>query len=188
LTEAMTAGKRATQLGLAVGDAVVYGFHGVGLVAAAEVSAAHTSIVVEFPSGLRVSMPLELAHESLRALSNEKDLAQVGKTLSADESENEPQWARRFRAAREKLTAGEVTGLAEVVRDGARREDRLALRSGSTPSPAERDLYRRARQLLADEISAARGIDPLDADNWITEQIAIRPAAPAAPRKAKAAR
>lgn len=184
MTEAMTAGKRATQLGLAVGDAVVYGFHGVGLVAAAEGGAAQ-SIVVEFPSGLRVTMPLELAHESLRALSNEKDLAHVGKTLSADESENEPQWARRFRAAREKLTAGEVTGLAEVVRDGARREDRLALRSGSTPSPAERDLYRRARQLLADEISAARGIDRLDADNWITEQIAIPPASP---RKAKAAR
>jgi RNA polymerase-interacting CarD/CdnL/TRCF family regulator len=185
LTEAMTARKRATQLGLAVGDAVVYGFHGVGLVAAAEGGAVQTTIVVEFPSGLRVTMPLELAHESLRALSNEQDLAHVGKTLSAEESESEQQWARRFRAAREKLTAGEVTGLAEVVRDGARREDRLALRSGSTPSPAERDLYRRARQLLADEISAARGIDRLDADNWITEQIAIPPTSP---RKTKAAR
>ena len=47
-----------TPLRLAVGDIVVYGFHGVALIAASEGdAAAPTAVVLEFTSGLRVTLP-----------------------------------------------------------------------------------------------------------------------------------
>ena len=161
-----------TPLRLAVGDIVVYGFHGVALIAASEGdAAAPTAVVLEFTSGLRVTLPSARAHQSLRSLASEADLARVEETLTADESPTDAQWTTRFRATRDKLVAGEVIGLAEVVRDGAHREHRRALRSGSMPSPAERELYVQARRLLAEEVGAVRGIDLPTADKWISEQL-----------------
>ena len=58
-------------LRLAVGDVVVYGFHGVASIADA---AAPTAVVLEFASGLRVTLPR--ARELLRPLADESDLAQ----------------------------------------------------------------------------------------------------------------
>jgi CarD family transcriptional regulator len=160
-------------LKLSVGEAVVYGFHGVGRVAAISRSeAAGETIVLEFASGLRITLSVAQAQQTLRSVANESDLERVVQTLGEHESVNEPQWSKRFRATREKLVAGRVTGLAEVVRDGALREKRNALRSGGPQSPAERELYLRARRLLADEIGVVRGIGQLAADEWIAEQIA----------------
>ena len=159
-------------LRLAVGNVVFYGFHGVAQVVASEGdSASPTAVVLEFASGLRVTLPSGRARESLRQLANESDLARAEETLAADESASETQWAKRFRATQEKLVADQVIGLAEVVRDGALREHRRALRSGPMPSPAEHELYERARRLLAAEIGAVRGIDLPAADEWIGEQI-----------------
>jgi RNA polymerase-interacting CarD/CdnL/TRCF family regulator len=155
-----------------VGDVVVYGFHGVAMIASsAGDAAAPEAVVLEFASGLRVTLPSARAHESLRSLAGESDLARVVETLAADESASEAQWAKRFRVTREKLVAGEVLGLAEVVRDGAHREHRGMLRTGPMPSPAERELYERARRLLAAEIGAVRGIDLPAADDWISEPV-----------------
>jgi RNA polymerase-interacting CarD/CdnL/TRCF family regulator len=162
-------GDHAGSLRLRVGDRIVYGFHGVGLIAAS--GNEPSTIVVEFSSGLRVTLPVARAREALRALSSESDLTRVGQILAAGEAPGEPQWSKRFRATREKITDGHVAGLAEVVRDGAHRERRQTTRSGSSTSPAERQLYIRARQLLAEEVGAARGIDLLEADDWITAQI-----------------
>jgi CarD family transcriptional regulator len=159
-------------LRLAVGDVVVYGLHGVALIAAYEGdAAAPTAVVLEFASGLRVTLPSARARESLRSLADESELARVEETLGADESAGEGQWTKRFRASREKVVAGQLIGLAEVVRDGARREHRQPLRAGPTPSPAERELYVQARRLLAEEVGAVRGIDLPTADKWISEQL-----------------
>lgn len=170
---ASTGDQHVAPLRLDVGDRIVYGFHGVGLIAAGGGGGGKepSTIVIEFSSGLRVTLPLARAREALRALSSESDLARVEQILAAGEAPGEVQWAKRFRATRDKIAAGHVAGLAEVVRDGAHRERRQAIRSGSTPSPAERELYIRARRLLAEEVGAARGIDLLEADDWITAQI-----------------
>jgi RNA polymerase-interacting CarD/CdnL/TRCF family regulator len=159
-------------LRLAVGDVVVYGFHGVAVIVGSEGdTAAPTVIVLEFASGLRVTLPSARARESLRSLADESDLARVEVTLAADESASDAQWTKRCRATREKVVDGQVIGLAEVVRDGAHREYRRVLRSGPVPSAAERELYVRARRLLAEEVGAVRGIDPPVADDWITDQM-----------------
>jgi RNA polymerase-interacting CarD/CdnL/TRCF family regulator len=38
-------------------------------------------------------------------------------------------------------------------------------------SSAERHLYLKARELLAQEVGASRGIEPAEADAWIIDQI-----------------
>jgi RNA polymerase-interacting CarD/CdnL/TRCF family regulator len=153
---------------LDVGDFVVYGCHGVGRVSANDGRAAEQAmLVLEFESGLRVTLPVERALESIRPLSNQRQVAEVARTLRAEATPGQEQWSQRFRATREKLAAGQATGLAEIVRDSIHRDRRR----GTVASPAERELYLKARRLLAVEISVSRGIDPPDADEWITEQI-----------------
>ena len=166
---------------LDVGDAVVYGLHGVGRVTAIDrLDAADGMVVLEFGSGLRVSLPAARAHELLRPLSTQAELADVEQTLRADAPPDEQPWSRRFRSTREKLATGQATGLAEIIRDGVHRERRR----GTLASPADRELYLKARRLLAVEISASRGIDEPDADDWITKQVSASgpTSPPSAPR------
>jgi CarD family transcriptional regulator len=163
-------------LSLAVGDLVVYASHGVGRVAARESRKSKEGpqdvVVIEFSEGLSVTLPIERALEYLRPLSSEAQIEFVQRVLQADEALDEEAWQKRLRAIREKVTVGEAVGLAEVVRDGARRDLRLAAGGGARLSGSERQLYLNARRLLVDEIGAARGIDADEADAWITDQLA----------------
>ena len=70
------------------------------------------------------------------------------------------------------MTVGDAVSLAEVVRDGVRREAREP-RGGEAVklSLTERQLYLKARRLLADEIGVSRGVGALEADTWIGDQL-----------------
>jgi CarD family transcriptional regulator len=156
------------ELGLAVGDVVVYGSHGVGRVAIR----GDTSVVVEFAtSGLTVTMPIECAAGCIRPLSTPAEIASVGRTLRCADTDVDANWQRRLKATRTKVTSGEAVALAEVVRDANRRDERGSNQPGSL-SLSERQLYLKARQLLAHEIAASRGVEPAYADEWIGEQMA----------------
>jgi RNA polymerase-interacting CarD/CdnL/TRCF family regulator len=162
-------------LSFAVGDVVVYAAYGIGRVLARRTDAKRDDLVVlEFSSGLTVTLPRARAHESMRPLSSEAELTRVEHVLRADETPTEQPWSKRFRVTREKVTAGEAIGLAEVVRDGLRREGNLA-GQGTALSLSERELYLRARRLLAEEIGNARSLDPAEADRWIADQVARTP-------------
>jgi RNA polymerase-interacting CarD/CdnL/TRCF family regulator len=164
----------APALNLAVGDVVVYASHGIGCVEARLGDGEDTRelVVVAFDSGLKVTLPVARARGALRLPSGERDLEDVRRTLRANPAPRIEPWARRFRLLRDKVAAGEVTGLAEVVRDGLGRERQLAVGVGgrAAPGSSERGLYLQARQLLAAEIAFARGIDVAEADVWIVEQ------------------
>jgi len=162
---------------LAVGVAVVYPAHGVGHVVAREKrlvqGALREVIVLELADGLSVTLPLERARGLLRPLLSQTDLRQVQETLSEDHTVSEDAWLKRSKDTKEKVAVGDPLGLAEVVRDGAHRERKLiAKRNGSLLSPSERGLYVRARRLLSGEIGLAQGLEPLEADAWIQEQLA----------------
>jgi RNA polymerase-interacting CarD/CdnL/TRCF family regulator len=160
---------------LVVGDVVVYASHGIGCVEARRTGRGHLPevVVLAFESGLRVTLPVARARGVLRSLSGERELEDVRRTLRADPPPSIEPWSRRFRSMREKVTRGEVTDLAEVVRDGLQRERQLVAGAGgrATAAPSERGLYLQARELLAAEIALARGIDEVEADVWIVEQI-----------------
>ncbi len=71
------------------------------------------------------------------------------------------------------MTGREADGLAEVIRDASRRDERATARKEpGRLSLTERQLYLKARKLLADEIGASRGVDPSAADAWIGDQLA----------------
>ena len=164
----------APMLALAVGDIVVYASHGVGCVEArlGGDDDLQGLVVLTLESGLRVTLPLARALIALRRPSGELELEDVRQTLRSSPGVRIEPWSRRFRSMRDKVAAGEVTGLAEVVRDGLGRERELAARAGgrATVATSERGLYLQARKLLAAEIAFASGTDPEDADAWIVEQ------------------
>lgn len=162
---------------LAVGDIVVYGSHGAGAVAAREsrvvLGTQQDVIVLAFADGLRVELPLERAQERLRPLATESDLTEVKETLSASQPGSDDTWVKRQKVALAKLSAGDPIGLAEIIRDSARRERRTQSAKNGNPtlSPRERELLTHARRLLATEIALLRGIEPKDADAWIDQQL-----------------
>jgi CarD family transcriptional regulator len=161
---------------LAVGDVVVYPAYGVGRVAAREkrvvLGAAQEILVLELADGLSVTLPVERGRELLRPLLSQAGLRRVQETLREDHTLSEDVWLKRRKDTQVKLAGGDPLRLAEVVRDCARRERRMkAKHTGSRLSPSERDLYLRARRLLSGEIGQARGLEPLEADSWIEEQL-----------------
>lgn len=157
-------------LRLAVGDTVVYASHGIGQIESAHAAEGTqpATIVLALDSGLKVTLPLARARAALRRLSGDPELEDVRLTLSADEATSVEHWSRRRRFAKEKLMVGEIGGLAEIVRDGLRRERRLTTTSSK---PIANDVFRQARRLLAAEIATCRGIEQEEADAWIVEQV-----------------
>jgi RNA polymerase-interacting CarD/CdnL/TRCF family regulator len=158
----MTAG--GDDLRLEIGDQVVYGSHGVGTVTKRQ----RDSVVVEF-DGLSVTLPLEQARTAMRPVAGEAELAAVKRALKSPASDTQT-WQARQKSTQGKVVAGEIVGLAEIVRD---YNVRLVNRNGSPGSLSwtDRKAYRKARELLAAEIAAYHGTAPADADGWITAQL-----------------
>ena len=156
---------------LAVGELVVYGGHGAGRVVAREQrglgEARQEVIVLELGGSLMVTLPVTLARNNLRPLATEREMASVERTLRTSPPPDGLVWLKRQKATRAKLAAGEPIGLAEVVSDGNRRHEADTGRL----SVSERELYMKARRLLANEIGLVRGIQPAHADDWITNQL-----------------
>ena len=159
---------------IAVGDAVVYASHGIGRVTQKHRSADDEVEVVtlRLAEGLSVTLPMGRALECLRAPSGETEIAEVQQALRAQPSAMDDSWRVRMKATKEKVTTGAALELAEVIRDGAHRQPQLTAGGGLRElSLAERQLYLKARHLLAEEIADARGIDSTDADDWISVQL-----------------
>jgi RNA polymerase-interacting CarD/CdnL/TRCF family regulator len=156
------------ELRLAVDDLVVYASHGVGRVA----SRRQELVMLEFERGLSVTLPIARAVECVRPVSTEVELARIGRILGGSEVVSQENWQGRLKATRGKLAGGAAASLAEVVRDGSRREERMNARNEpSVLSLTERQLYVTARKLLADEIGASRGVDSPSADAWIGDRL-----------------
>jgi RNA polymerase-interacting CarD/CdnL/TRCF family regulator len=168
-------GVGAEILNLAVGDVVVYGAHGAGIVAAREMRSVNGDeqavVVIALAGSLSVQLPLALARKQLRSLVDETGIATIRKVLRDSPPVSSDSWLKRSRAAQAKL--GDAIGLAEVVRDGSVRDAASLLRgSGSRLAPSERDLVRRARALLTAEIALARDVPIGDAEAWVDRQLA----------------
>jgi len=161
---------------LKVGDVVAYPPHGVGRVSAREkrvvLGLEQEVVVLALDDDLSVMLTLDRANEHLRPLIDEKGLRQVQETLRDDGTFSDEAWASRLKEAQEKLRSGSPLELAEIVRDGARRQLALSAAGGSKLSVSERALWVKARELLSGEIGLARGVDRAEADAWIDEQLA----------------
>ena len=160
-------------LNLAVGDVVVYGAHGAGKVEAHETRSVDgeqkTVVVIALAAGLSVQLPLVLALEQLRPTVDDAGLAIIKQVLRGTPSLTSDTWLKRRREAQAKLR--DTVGLAEIIRDGNGREAAPARGGDSRLAPSERELVRRARDLLATEIALARDVTVGDAEAWIDRQL-----------------
>ena len=155
----------------------MYASHGAGHVVARErrvvLGRRQEVVVLALAGGLSVELPMERAHELLRPLASEADMSRVQKTLGAEQAVSRESWLKRRKDSQTKLTGGDPVGLAELIRDSARREGTLPAKGATSSqlSPGERDLFVKARQLLSNEIALARGVEPAEASAWIDEQL-----------------
>lgn len=181
LVQRVRAGKEGARAGeklnLGVGDIVVYGVHGAGAVKARELRSVHgeqqTVVVIALAGGLSVQLPLRRAQEHLRPIVDEAGIAHIQRVLRAPPAPvGKDSWLKRRRDSEAKLR--DAIGLAEIIRDGKARDagSPRGNGSGSHLSPGERELVRRARQLLATEIALARGVDADEARAWLEAQLA----------------
>jgi CarD family transcriptional regulator len=161
---------------LAVGDAVVYGTHGIGRVVERKKQGVQGDsreiVVVELADGLTVTLPLERAREQLRSVASKADVSRVREMLRQDRDLSFDPWLSRRRETLEKLSGGTLEGLAEIVSEGAQRERIRLANGGNARLPtAEREVFVKARGLLAGEIALALSLQASAADDWIEEQL-----------------
>ena len=83
--------------------------------------------------------------------------------LSDDVSEMPKNWNRRFKHNRDKIKTGDIMELAEVVRNLAIREQDKGLSTG------EKQMYTRAKKILASEMMYALDKDEEQAEAYLDE-------------------
>jgi len=162
---------------LKVGTIVAYPPHGVGRVAKREkrviLGVDEEVVVIELANELSVTLPISRAEEQLRPPATEADLKKVQKALREEGVVSDEIWSKRVQQAQEKLRSGDPLELAEIVRDGVRREQGKTTTGSPTKlSTSERALHLKARELLSGEIGVTRGLEPAEAEAWIDEQLA----------------
>ena len=149
------------------GDKVVYPHHGAGLVLKKETrelmgSEREYLTIKIIHNELTVMVPCENAGVAgLRRVIDEEEIKKVTNVLTDEVSEMPKNWNRRFKYNREKIKTGDVFELAEVVRNLAIREMEKGLSTG------EKQMYTRAKKILASEFMYALDKDEEGAEEYL---------------------
>ena len=115
---------------------------------------------------MTVMVPCENAGKAgLRRVIGEEAVAKVLAVLRDDVSQMPKNWNRRFKHNREKIKTGDVYELAEVVRNLAIRESEKGLSTG------EKQMYTRAKKILASELMYALEMEEDDAEEHLDSLI-----------------
>ena len=154
-----------------IGDNVVYPHHGAGKVLKKEQkevlgeSREYLTIKI-LHNDMTVMVPCENAGKAgLRRVIGEEDVARVLGVLRDAVSEMPKNWNRRFKHNREKIKTGDVMELAEVVRNLAIRESEKGLSTG------EKQMYTRAKKILASELMYALEMEEDEAEEHLDSLI-----------------
>ena len=149
------------------GDKVDYPHHGAGVVLKKE----STDLLGEtreyltikiLHNDLTVKVPTENAGiAGLRPVIDEDEIKKVISVLSDEVSDMPKNWNRRFKYNKEKIKTGNVFELAEVVRNLALREMEKGLSTG------EKQMYTRAKKILASEFMYALDKDEEGAEEYL---------------------
>ena len=118
---------------------------------------------------MTVMVPCENAHRAgLRRVIDEDAGPAGDRRADRRGSEMPKNWNRRFKYNREKIKTGDVFELAEVVRNLAIREWEKGLSTG------EKQMYTRAKKILASEFMYALDKDEDGAEEYIDELLEER--------------
>lgn len=152
-----------------LGDHVVYPHHGAGKVMCKEVKEVfgeereYLTIKI-LHNDMTVMVPTEnAALAGLRRVIDEVTVEKVLNVLRDDVSEMPKNWNRRFKHNRDKIKTGDIYELAEVVRNLALRENEKGLSTG------EKQMYTRAKKILASELMYALDKDEDETESYLDE-------------------
>jgi CarD family transcriptional regulator len=155
-----------------LGDKVVYPHHGAGTVIKKEVREVlgqkreYLTIKI-LHNDMTVNVPSENAEKvGLRRVSDEKMIDAVYKALTGGSTEMPKNWNRRFKHNRDKMKTGDILELAEVVRNLSLRDHEKGLSTG------EKQMFVKAKKILASELMYAKGMDEEEAGVWLDEVLA----------------
>ena len=138
------------------GDLVVYPNHGAGHVAGVEEKTVlgeerRYYIVYIADGGLTLNIPAD-GESGLRPCAGEEGVAEALSTLRGDAQSMPANWNHRLKHNQEKLRSGEISRVAEVVRD-------LSVFGGEHGlSTGERTLLAKARRILISEVALVRDL------------------------------
>src|SRR5437588_11487033 len=155
-----------------IGDSVVYPHHGAGKVLKKEekevfgekreyltIKILHNDMTVMVPSE-------NAALAGLRRVIDEETVKKVLAVLQDECSEMPKNWNRRFKHNRDKIKTGDIYELAEVVRNLALRESQKGLSTG------EKQMFTRAKKILASELMYALDKDEEEAEAYLDDLLA----------------
>ena len=150
-----------------VGDKVVYPHHGAGTVVKKEkrevLGEKREYLTIKIlHNDMTVMVPCANADRAgLRRVIDDEDVKKVLAVLRDDVSQMPKNWNRRFKHNRDKIKTGDVFELAEVVRNLAIRESDKGLSTG------EKQMYTRAKKILASELMYALDMEEGEAEAHI---------------------
>jgi CarD family transcriptional regulator len=152
-----------------LGDKVVYPHHGAGTIVKKEVRTVlgqkreYLTIRISH-NDMTVNVPTENAERvGLRRVIDEEMVERVLDVLHGSGTKMPKNWNRRFKYNRDKMKTGDIFELAEVVRNLSLREQEKGLSTG------EKQMFVKAKKILASELMYATGLDEDEAAVWLDE-------------------
>jgi CarD family transcriptional regulator len=155
-----------------VGDKVVYPHHGAGTVVKKEqrevLGAKREYLTIKIlHNDMTVNVPCENAEKvGLRRVIDEVMVEKVLKALQGSGTVMPKNWNRRFKHNRDKMKTGDIFELAEVVRNLSLRDHEKGLSTG------EKQMFVKAKKILASELMYAKAMDEAEAGVWLDEVLA----------------
>ena len=170
-----------------VGDKVVYPHHGAGTVVKKEkreiLGQSREYLTIQIlHNDMTVNVPSENAEKvGLRKVIDEDMVQVVLKALTGGGTQMPKNWNRRFKHNRDKMKTGDILELSEVVRNLSLRDHEKGLSTG------EKQMFVKAKKILASELMYAMELDEEEAGAWLDEVLAdVGGATNGSTKKAKA--
>lgn len=154
-----------------LGDRVVYPMHGAGVIEAIEekeiLGERQKYYIMRLPLGdMRVMIPLDNATSiGIREVVNDQAIEQVLEILKQEQTAMPANWNQRYRANLEKIRSGDISMVAEVVRNLMKRDQEKGLSTG------ERKMLDTARQILISELILVKQIEEESATRLIEQLV-----------------
>jgi CarD family transcriptional regulator len=155
-----------------VGDKVVYPHHGAGTVVKKEkrevLGQSREYLTIQIlHNDMTVNVPSENAQKvGLRKVIDEDMVQVVLKALTGGGTQMPKNWNRRFKHNRDKMKTGDILELSEVVRNLSLRDHEKGLSTG------EKQMFVKAKKILASELMYAMELDEDEAAAWLDEVLA----------------
>ena len=152
-----------------VGDKVVYPHHGAGTVVKKEqrevLGQKREYLTIKIlHNDMTVNVQCENAEVvGLRRVIDEVMVDKVLKALQGSGTVMPKNWNRRFKHNRDKMKTGDIFELAEVVRNLSLRDHEKGLSTG------EKQMFVKAKKILASELMYAKAMDEDEAGAWLDE-------------------